>query len=177
MCLFFLSLSRTYTTKGFLAKKPYIFCCCLLSDQCIGGETNHLWSPIRLYILLTHYLSRLNNGKVGIVLTSTEKALKKCNIDGWSSLLYYILLLPPCHSIFLWHGWVVAARRCQQQYGAMPTSGICVCHYSRAVVAAALLLQIVPIGTYTMSRGTSILGEVRNVEISGATQQLLLKMF
>ena len=35
----------------------------------------------------------------------------------------------------------------------MPTSGICVCHYSRAVVsaAAALLLQIVPIGTYTMS--------------------------
>ena len=35
--------------------------------------------------------------------------------------------------------------------GAMPTSGICVCHYSRAVVAAALLLQIVPIGTYTMS--------------------------
>ena len=48
----------------------------------------------------------------------------------------------------------MAARRCQQQYGAMPTSGICVCHYSRAVVAAAaaaLLLQIVPIGTYTMS--------------------------
>ena len=51
-----------------------------------------------------------------------------------------------CDTAGLW-------RRCQQQYGAMPTSGICVCHYSRAVVsaAAALLLQIVPIGTYTMS--------------------------
>lgn len=54
-----------------------------------------------------------------------------------------------CDTAGLWRrGGAVSSNM-----GAMPTSGICVCHYSRAVVAAAaaLLLQIVPIGTYTMS--------------------------
>ena len=54
-----------------------------------------------------------------------------------------------CDTAGLWRRGAVSSNM-----GAMPTSGICVCHYSRAVVAAAaaaLLLQIVPIGTYTMS--------------------------
>jgi hypothetical protein len=73
-----------------------------------------------VYILLPHYLSRLNNGKTGIVLTSTEKALKKCTIDGWSSLYYitYYYYYRRAIVFFVTRlGCGGAARRCQQQYG------------------------------------------------------------
>ena len=81
-----------------------------------------------------------------------------------------------CDTAGLWRrGGAVSSNM-----GAMPTSGICVCHYSRAVVAAALLLQIVPIGTYTMSyyltasraKVSSVAGGSRHT--AGGRRQILL---
>lgn len=82
-----------------------------------------------------------------------------------------------CDTAGLWRrGGAVSSNM-----GAMPTSGICVCHYSRAVVsaAAALLLQIVPIGTYTMSYYLTARAKVSSVcgwwqQAAGGRRQILL---